>query len=551
MADSTKTGSSASLNRFFHYADRGGTLGGEIAAGLGIFFLSACGIFINMQLLAKLVISGSYSTANIAQIAANGEIYAQTYFVSMLLAFVGSLLIGLVARLPLIQTAGLGLSTVLVSMVGVGTGLTYYNLLVVCFFSAVAYAAVVCIPGVNKVLFSAVPVPVRQALPAAAGLMMAWAAMQLTGLVSVNGSPLSIYGTGSVLEGASDSVGLSGLVRFSGFSYATDKFHPLLLICSLSVVVTFVAWLLLRRTKRPYLFSLLIGTVFFLVVSICAVGIDWKTFNFSLDFLWGRLWMVGSEDAMHTHLPTILSNLNFGRVFSEGLDFSAYVENGGNVPMLFFTGMLTFLGVYLFDGEATLRCVANSTGTFPADEQEGIRLALACNAGINILSPLAGGAPMAISKASYAGAEDGARSGLASIVASIGFLVSAFVWIVPALFATVTSYDIVFNMYGHYGTVMQLLCECSFAVADAVMVILGLSMAARAMRINWTDAMEAVSFMTTVAATFFLSNLACGVAAGAIAYVLMHLGGNGEKLTLAQMGCGAVSLVLLVLTAIL
>ena len=80
MADSTKTGSSASLNRFFHYADRGGTLGGEIAAGLGIFFLSACGIFINMQLLAKLVISGSYSTANIAQIAANGEIYAQTYF---------------------------------------------------------------------------------------------------------------------------------------------------------------------------------------------------------------------------------------------------------------------------------------------------------------------------------------------------------------------------------------------------------------------------------------------------------------------------------------
>ena len=48
MADSTKTGSSASLNRFFHYADRGGTLGGEIAAGLGIFFLSACGIFINI-----------------------------------------------------------------------------------------------------------------------------------------------------------------------------------------------------------------------------------------------------------------------------------------------------------------------------------------------------------------------------------------------------------------------------------------------------------------------------------------------------------------------
>ncbi len=539
------------LNRFFHYADRGGTLGGEIAAGLGVFFLSACGIFINMQLIAKLSISGAYSAANIAQIAANGEIYAQTYFVSMLLAFVGSLLIGLVARLPLVQTAGLGLSTVLVSMVGAGTGLTYYNLLAVCFFSAVLYAAVVCIPGVNKALFSAVPSPVRRALPAAAGLMMAWVAMQLTGLVSVNGSSLPVYGTGTVLEQASDSVALPGLVSFGSYSYATDKFHPLLLVCGLSVVVTFAAWLLLRRSRRPYLFSLLVGTAFFLVVGICAVGIDWKTFNFSLDFLWGRLWMVGSEDAMHTHLSSVLSNLNFGRVFSEGLDFSAYTENGGSVPMLFITGVLTFLAAYLFDAEATLRCVADSTGAFSADGQEGVRLALACNAGMNILAPLAGGAPMSIGKASYAGSEDGARSGLTSVVASVGFLISAFVWIVPFLFATVTSYDISFNLYGHYGTVMQLLSECSFAVADAVMVIVGLSMIARAARLEWTDTMESIPFAVTVAAAFFFSNLACGAAAGIVAYLLLCVGRREGKPSSMQLVGGAFSLVLLILSAVL
>lgn len=538
------------LNRFFHYADRGGTLGGEIAAGLGIFFLSACGIFINMQLIAKLTISGAYSTANISQIAANGEIYAQNYFVSMLLAFAGSLLIGLVARLPLVQTAGLGLSTVLVSMVGTGTGLTYYNLLAVCFFSAILYAAVVCIPGVNKALFNAVPSPVRRALPAAAGLMMAWIAMQLTGLVSVNGSSLSIYGTGAVLEQAADSVALPGLVSFGSYSYATDKFHPLLLVCALSVVVTFAAWLLLRRSKRPYLFSLLTGTVFFLVVSICAVGIDWKTFNFSMDFLWGRLWMVGSEDAMHTHLSSVLSNLNLGRVFSEGLDFSAYTENGGSVPMLLVTGVLTFLAVYLFDAEATLRCVADSTGAFSADGQEGVRLAMACNAGMNILAPLAGGAPMSISKTSCAGAEDGARSGLASVVASIGFFISAFVWIVPFLFATITSYDITFNLYGHYGAVLQLLCECSFAVADAVMVMVGLSMIARAARLDWTNTMESIPFTVTVAAAFFLSNLACGAAAGIVAYLLLCAGGRGEKPSPVQLIGGAFSLVLLILSAV-
>ena len=67
------------LNKFFHYKDRGGTLKGEIAAGLGMFFLAVCGLFINMQLIAKLSISGAYTAANTQQIAVNGEYYAQTW----------------------------------------------------------------------------------------------------------------------------------------------------------------------------------------------------------------------------------------------------------------------------------------------------------------------------------------------------------------------------------------------------------------------------------------------------------------------------------------
>ena len=51
------------MNRFFHYKDRGGTIGKEITAGLGMFFLSVCGLFINMQLIAKLSISGEYAAA--------------------------------------------------------------------------------------------------------------------------------------------------------------------------------------------------------------------------------------------------------------------------------------------------------------------------------------------------------------------------------------------------------------------------------------------------------------------------------------------------------
>lgn len=544
MTETTTGAVGSPLNRYFHHLDRGGTLGGEIAAGLGIFFLSTCGIFLHMQLIARLSISGEYAAATIPQIAANGEIYAQTYFVSMLIAFLGSLLMGLVARLPLVQVSGLGLSTVLISTLGVGTGLTYYNLLFLCFVSSLIYTVLVSVPGLRGVVFHALPAPVRKALPAAMGLLMAFVAIQLTGLVRVNSSAIPAYGTAAALEGAGQSVSMGGLVGFSSFSYATDRFHPLLLVCTLAVLVTFVAYLLLHRSRRPYLYALLIGTAFFLVVSICAVCIDYKTFHFSLDSLWGRLWMVGSEDAMHLHLPTILQNLSIGRIFTEGADLSAYTASGGSVPLLFLTGLLTFLFAGMYDAQGTLLAVGTS-----GDSEKDMRAALVCHAAINVAAPLLGAGPVEIGKASYAGHRDGARSGIASIVAAIGFLLAMFVWVVPVLFMTVPSYELTFNLFGHYGKVFQLLSECGFAVADAVMVIVGLSMAVKSMDIDWKEPAQAIPLLTTVAGTFFLSNLACGVAAGTIAYLVIAATTDRRKLTPGNLAYGAISLVLLILTA--
>ena len=115
------------METLFPYKQRGGTTGGEIAAGICMGLLSVCGIFMNLQLLAQYQISGPAAAAAAAYMAANGEIFAQMYFVSMLVSFAGSLLIGLVAKLPLVQVSSLGLSAVLVSLVGIGTGLSYYK----------------------------------------------------------------------------------------------------------------------------------------------------------------------------------------------------------------------------------------------------------------------------------------------------------------------------------------------------------------------------------------------------------------------------------------
>ena len=556
-------GNSSLLNKFFHYSDRGGSLGSEIKAGILISFLSICSIFLNMQLITKLSISGDVASSNTAQIAANGEIYASTYFVSMLIAFLGSLLIGLVARLPLVQVSSLGLSTVLISLIGTGNGLTYYNLLIISFCSSIVYAVLVSVPVIKELAFQAIPISVRKALPAAVGILLVFVSLQLTGIISVGSSTISNYGIGADLETVSDTVSLSGLISLGSLSYATDKFHPLMLISCIAVILTFVFFLIFKRfSKHPYLYTLLSGTGFFLVFSICGVGINWKNFQFSLDSLWGRLWMIGSEDAMQTHLTSIFSNLSIGKIFSEGLDFTAYTSNGGNVIMLFLTGMLTFLFMSMYDAQSTLSAVAGSSKAFSAEDQKDTQLALMCNAGINMIAPLFGVAPIAIGKESYAGTEDGAKSGLASVVASIVFLVSMFVWIIPAIFLTIGSYDIVFNMYGHYGTVLQLLSECSFGVANAVMAILGLSMIKHSMDINWSSSSVFAPFIITIAGTFFLSNIAYGVAIGTIAYVLIGLlqsrkSENGQlpkdyiELGIPTIVMGAISLIMMILVTLL
>jgi len=233
--------------------------------------------------------------------------------------------------------------------------------------------------------------------------------------------------------------------------------------------------------------------------------------------------MVGSEDAMIEHLSTVLNSIKLGRIFSSGSDFSAYKEAGGNVALLFVTAILNFVFINMYEAESVLQVEAKGTGALDADKQKGVQLTLICNGIMNIIAPLYGGVPVTVGSTSCAAAKDGAKSGLASIVAAIGFLISAFIWIIPFLFSTATSYTIVFEMYGHYGTVMQLMCETSFAVADTVMVILGLSMASHSLNIDWKNLKETGTLAATVAGTLLMSNLAAGVAAGTLAYVIVSL----------------------------
>ncbi len=559
MASKKKKNAIAPLDGFFHYVERGATFGGEMAAGIGMAILSVCGMFMNMQLVTTLSVS-SYADSSMSQIAMNGEVYAMTWLASMLVAFVGTLVMGLVAKRPLVQVTSLALSCVLVSTVSLNSGLTYYNMLAICFVANVIYLVVAALPQARRLFIEGLPPAVRAALPAAAGLLMAWIAAQLTGLFSVSGGIMPNYGTAANL--GTGTVALSAMTHVSDFSYVTDTYHPQMLLSAVAVVLTVAVYLFARRRQtRPFVKALLWGTVFFLIATVLACGVNWKNFNFALSFLWGRLWMAGSEDAMQAHLSAAMGNLAIGKIFTQGFDFSGFTGNGGNLLTLLASSVLTYVFLFVYDADSTVLSCADAADQSVPGEKD-LALPMLANGAANVVCAIVGASPVALGKESVAGSRDGARSGLASVVAALVFGISAFVWVIPTLFATITSYAISFNMYGHYGYVMQLLAQTSFSVADAVMMLVGISMAVRSVTVDVHDAAQAAPFAATVAVTLLMTNLAAGVAAGCVAHVLVNAQASRRrkgqpKTTLLERVGGieplimaAISLVLLVLLAL-
>lgn len=528
----------APLDNLFHYASRGGTFGGEIGAGVLMGILAVCCVFMNMQLVTPLGLAEDASAATI------GEAYALTYFVSMMATLVGTFVAGLVTRLPLVQTTSLGLSLVLVSGLGAATDLTFENLLFVNLVSSVALVVVAVVPAVRDFCLKALPAPVRHALPAAMGLVVTWVAAQLSGILTVAGSGLPAYGPGMMAPGASSSAMTARLIGLGGYSFENDAFHPQLSIAAIAVVGAIVVYLMVRnRCKHPLLVALLAATIGFLVADVLLVGVNWRRTKLTTDFALARAWMIGSEDAMQLHLSAVMYLLSPATILTRGTDFSAYVEAGGNVPLLFCSALVTYLMLNFSNTMAVLdgldneflpamvredgQLVAGKSVRKSLATDKGFGLALLATSVGNLVAAMLGASPVGLSPVSVSGAKDRARSGLASVVAAVIVAASCFVWVVPAIFCVIPSYNIQMSQYGHYGVVLAYLTQCNFALVDVVLLVTGVAMAVRAamhaVAAGPVRGNDATAFAVTVVATLLTTNLACGMAAGTVAFAAVRL----------------------------
>ncbi len=471
---------SRALDKVFHFTARGSTMSGEIWAGLGAFFISVCALIMNTQ-----IIGTAYGN------------YAGSYLAVTLIAFAGTVLLGALCNLPLVQSASMGLSTILISMLGVDTGLTYANLMLVTFVAAVVYLIVVVTPA-RKVLVDAIPDGVKKALPVAMGLYIVITGLQNAGIIS---------------EGT--------LVSASSLT-TLNNFYFWLMIGATVVYLLFKAFKVKRSATKTFgilIACMWVGGILFYMDSFLggqtASVVVYQRLNL----------VVATDGASPYNIVAGLQSLNIGALFTEGTDFSAYT---GSVPLLFVQGILVFLFMGLYTNLGYTKAAAVAGDYEDADyAAEGESKALTIGAALNVAAPILGASPTSVGAQSSVDASDGGKTGLSSLAAAVGYLIAMFSWIFIMFFATGT------NGVGMWieetETKLAAYVQDTFVFADLIMVLVGAGLLKGVRKVDFSKLAEYLPFIATVVAGAFLGNIALGVAIGCVAYVIVKAAGKDRK----------------------
>ena len=170
MATSKNT---SALDRHFGYTAKGSSFKTECLAGLTTFFAMAYILMVN---------AGMFS-------ALGDGYYNAVYIATAISAVFGTLLIGMLANLPLAQASGMGLNAFFVFSVCIGMNFTYANALVMVLVDGIVFL-ILTVTGLRRVIFDAIPKAVKAAIAPGIGLFIAFLGLQNSGIVVNSDSTL-------------------------------------------------------------------------------------------------------------------------------------------------------------------------------------------------------------------------------------------------------------------------------------------------------------------------------------------------------------------------
>lgn len=432
------------LDRFFEITARGSSIGAEIRGGVVTFIAMAYIIVLN-----PIILSGP------KDVAGNQLQFAQVSAVTALTAGFMTILFGVIARLPFAFAAGLGINSFLAaSVVGTCTWPEAMGLVVINGLVIVVLAAT----GLRRLVFDAVPMPLKLAITAGIGLFILFIGLVDAGFVGSTGRP-------------SPPIGLGGN---GGGSITTVP--ALVFVATLLLTGILVA----RKVRGGILIGLVAGTGIAIVVE--------------------AIWHLGSAvdhpGGWRLSVPTLTGSPFAVPDLSLVGDFS--LNSFSRIGALA-AAVLVFTLVFtnFFDALGTLTGLSRAAGL--ADAQGNFpRLPAALI--VEGAGAVVGGATSASSNTVFvesgAGIEEGARTGLANLVTGTLFLVAMFVSPLASIVPT--------------------------EVAAAALVVVGAMMFSQLRHIDISEFSVGLPVILTVAVMPLSYSIANGIGVGFVSWVVLR-----------------------------
>jgi AGZA family xanthine/uracil permease-like MFS transporter len=439
------------MEKFFKIKEHGSTIKTEIIAGITTFMAMAYILMVNADMFTNISVS-----------------YGAVYIATALSAVIGTLCMGLIAKLPLALASGMGINAFFVYTVCIGSGLSYANALVLILLEGILFI-VLTVTGLRKMLFEAIPDSVKKAIPAGIGLFIAFLGLQNAGIVVNSDATL---------------VNLVSLNVLNGVTWA--QIMPIIVTI---VGVLFIAILSKRNVKGAVFWGIIGSAVVYYLLGFTVKGF----YNGFADNL-----TMNPFDAFKA-----FGTESIGKVFTEGFDFSAYLAVEGHdkfsLILVIITSGLAFCMVDMFDTMGTLygACargdMLDKDGNVPNMDKAMLADAIATTAGA-----VCGTSTVTTFVESSSGVAEGGRTGFAAVVTAIMFFIAMFL-----------------------SPVASLIPGCATATA---LIYVGILMINCVTNIDWKDVEIAVPAFLTMAFMPFTYNVSYGIAFGLISHIIIKIG---------------------------
>ena len=442
------------MDKFFKISERGSTVKTEIIAGLTTFFAMAYIVITNPNQITSFSTDGPL-----------GQIWNAVYVSSILVAVIGTLLMALYAKMPFAQACGMGLNSfffvsfILPALITGGDMIQGYQAgLVIILVSGIVFL-IFSLTGLRSKVAKALPDCLKKSIPAGIGLFIAFIGFQNVGIIQANQYTLVQFNDfhGAIANG----------------EFLTASLPALLALLGLMII----AILEKAKVKGAVLFSIAGVTVLYYIITGTVPSFDMSSIGQSF------------KDFAQIGVTGVFKASSWKHAFTSA-------EIGGMLSAIML--IITYCLVDMFDTIGTLYgCASQANMLDENGDPIDVDKCMACDSIATAAGAVLGTSTCTTFVESAAGVAAGGRTGLASLVTSVCFLLCLFL-----------------------APLAKLVPACATAPA---LIWVGVLMMKGFSKVDMEDIRSSVpAFLALIMMplTYSISN---GIGIGAIAYVLITL----------------------------